>query len=377
MAMLIDLQSAFDVIWHDGMIFKLHQMNIRPPIIALIKNYLTNRKFHVKINDSKSMTKNIVAGTPQGSIISALLFILYLNDLPKPQSFLCKIYRLLFADDIIFYTATKNIQFARLAMNKYLSDIFKYLTVWKLKMNINKCESISFVGHYKDLNPKTRKEALDCRFTLNGTHIEKSTEVKYLGIILSQNFQFTKHVKHILKKVNTARSLLYNIFKSKFINKVVKIIMYKQLIRPLIMYASPCWLIMNLVSSYQVEKIRKKERFFLRKCCNIYRNLTTNKYINSEILYKEAKINRIDRELVKSNIKFVEKAKIHDKQLVRELFTENLLNQDELKYKPIDYFNTLKSQNKLHENEMLLVFNKKRYKPNENVYVQAQNIVDV
>ena len=40
----------------------------------------------------------------------------------------------------------------------------------------------------------------------------------------------------------------------------------------------------------------------------------------------------------------------------------------------IDYFNILQSQNKLHENEMLLVSNKKKHKPNENVYVQAQNI---
>lgn len=377
MAILIDLQSAFDVIWHDGMIFKLHQMNIKPPIIALIKNYLANRKFYVKINDKKSNTKDIIAGTPQGSIISALLFILYLNDLPKPSNYLCKINRLLFADDIIFYTITKNIQFARLAMNAYLKDIYNFLSKWKLKMNVNKCESISFVGHYKDLNMKIRKEALACKFTLNGINLTKSTKVKYLGIILSQNFQFSGHVKHIMKKVNAAQAMLYSLFKNKFLDKIVKIIMYKQLIRPLIMYASPCWLIQNLVSSYQVEQIRKKERFFLRKCCNIYRNLITKKYINSRILYNEAKINRIDRELIKSNLKFVEKSKLHSKQVVREIFNVNTLNPEVVKYKPIDYFNILHNENRLHENNMLLVFNKKRHKPDEYVYVQAQNVSDV
>lgn len=377
MTMLIDLQSAFDVIWHNGLIYKLHLFKIKPPIIALIKNYLTNRKFYVKINESKSMTKDIIAGTPQGSIISALLFILYLNDLPKPSNFFCKINRLLFADDIVMYTTTKNVDFARLAMNKYLKDIYEFLTKWKLKMNINKCESISFVGHYKDMSAKIRKQALDCKFTLNGTHITKSKQVKYLGVVLSQNFQFANHVKHILNKVNAAHSMLFNLFKNHFVNKSVKIIMYKQLIRPLIMYASPCWLIINLVSSYQMEQLRKKERFFLRKCCNIYKNFITKKYINSQKLYNEARINRIDRELVKSNIKFVEKSRAHSKQVVRDLFNENALNQEEIKYKPIDYFNKLRSQNKLHENEMLLIFNKKRYKPNENVYVQAQNLVDV
>lgn len=62
-------------------------MNIKSPIIAIIKNHLANRKFHVRINDKESITKNIVAGTPQSSIISALLFILYINDLPKPSNF--------------------------------------------------------------------------------------------------------------------------------------------------------------------------------------------------------------------------------------------------------------------------------------------------
>lgn len=262
-------------------------------------------------------------------------------------------------------------------MTNYLKNVYDFLKKWKMEMNINKCESISFVGHYKDLEKKTRKEALDCKFSLNGIIVKKSREVKYLGVILSQNFQFVNHVKHILKKVNAAHAMLYNIFKSKFINKTVKIIMYKQLIRPLIMYASPCWLAINLVSSYQIEQIRKKERFFLRKCCNIYKDLTTKKYINSRILYKEAKINRIDRELVKSNLKFIEKSKMHSKQIIREIFNEDVPNHDDIKYKPINYFNTLQNQNSLFENELLLVFNKKKYKPDENVYVQAQNIVDI
>lgn len=93
----------------------------------------------------------------------------------------------------------------------------------------------------------TRKNALECKLTLNGTHIKKSIEVKYLGGVLSQNFQFSNHVKHILHKVNEANGMLSNIFKSKFIDKCIKIILYKQLIRPLILYASPCWLIMNSV----------------------------------------------------------------------------------------------------------------------------------
>lgn len=112
LAVLIDLQSAFDVIWHEGLILKRHQLNFQPFIIRLVKNFLENRLFHVKVNNIISNVKHIKAGTPQGSIISAICFILFLNDLPKPSNFFCTIFRVIFADDIVIYTITKNIQLA-------------------------------------------------------------------------------------------------------------------------------------------------------------------------------------------------------------------------------------------------------------------------
>lgn len=118
-----------------------------------------------------------------------------------------------------------------------------------------------------------------------------------------------------------------------------------------------------------------KERFFLRKYWNIYRNPITKKY--SRILYQEANINRIDRELIESNMRFVEKSKIHSEQVVREIFNIHTYNPTEVRYKPIDYFNLLQNDNRLHENGLLMVFNKKRHKPNEKIYVQAQNTVDI
>lgn len=142
-------------------------------------------------------------------------------------------------------------------------------------------------------------------------------------------------------------------------------------------YASPCWFLKNVVSSYQVELLRKKERFFLRKCCNIFKNHENNKFINSKILYKESNLNRIDREIIKNNIKFVNKAKTHDKQIIRDIFSTSAENIENIKYKKIDYFNILENENRLHENDLLLIFNKKKYRPNDNVYVQAQNETDI
>lgn len=108
-AITIDLQSAFDVMWHKGLIFKLHQMGFEPHLIHLIRNFLNNRTFAVKLNSTLSKSKDILAGTPQGCIVSALLFILYINDMPKGPNTYCNIKRLFFADDIVIYSTTKNL----------------------------------------------------------------------------------------------------------------------------------------------------------------------------------------------------------------------------------------------------------------------------
>lgn len=86
-------------------------------------------------------------------------------------------------------------------------------------------------------------------------------------------------------------------------------------------------------------------------------------------------MNRIDREIVKRNMKFVNNSLIHEKEIIRKLFTENNLEDIEnQKYKPINYYNLLHEQNKLYENNLLLLFNRKKKEPNELVYTVEQNI---
>jgi len=76
--------QAFDTVWHDGLLFKFK--NIFPvPYYLLLKSYLSDRSFRVKINTTLSSLQTISEGVPQGSDI-ALSSILYSQQTSLPQS---------------------------------------------------------------------------------------------------------------------------------------------------------------------------------------------------------------------------------------------------------------------------------------------------
>ncbi|GFU36984.1 RNA-directed DNA polymerase from mobile element jockey [Trichonephila clavipes] len=65
----LDAEKAFDRVWHDGLIFKLIQLNFPSYIIKIINSYLSDRTFQVRIDTTLSRIAPIFAGCPQGSIL--------------------------------------------------------------------------------------------------------------------------------------------------------------------------------------------------------------------------------------------------------------------------------------------------------------------
>ena len=71
----MDVEKAFDAVWHNGLPKKLHDMELPSDILRIISSFLTDRTIQVKIGNTLSEVVQLLAGTPQGSILSPLLLI--------------------------------------------------------------------------------------------------------------------------------------------------------------------------------------------------------------------------------------------------------------------------------------------------------------
>jgi hypothetical protein len=106
LAVFLDIERAFDRVWHDGLVQKLIKIPINPNFIQLIDSFLSNRTCSVKIQNIKSRPIALQAGVPQGSILSPLLYIVYCRDFPVTDAPRTK--TRLFADDTAVWTSQRN-----------------------------------------------------------------------------------------------------------------------------------------------------------------------------------------------------------------------------------------------------------------------------
>ena len=80
-ALLMDLSKAFDTINHELLIAKLHAYGFSIEALEVLLSYLQERWQRVKINTTFSSWTQLLQGVPQGSVLSPMLFKIYINDM--------------------------------------------------------------------------------------------------------------------------------------------------------------------------------------------------------------------------------------------------------------------------------------------------------
>uniref|UniRef100_A0A2S2NJB5 Putative RNA-directed DNA polymerase n=1 Tax=Schizaphis graminum TaxID=13262 RepID=A0A2S2NJB5_SCHGA len=228
-AIFLDVEKAFDKVWHEGLLHKLIKIGTPIHLVKLIKSFLSNRYFNVRVENSVSSNRPINAGVPQGSCLSPYLYLIYTNDIPvNVNSNLA-----LFADDTMFYTSNRNPNYAIAALQKQVDLALTWFENWRLGINTGKTVAILFNKNTTfNLN----------RITMAGIPIPWSNQAKYLGVTFDKFLTFNGHVKNTLVKARRCKNMLTPVLNSHSpVPLKTKIQIYQMYIRPLLTYAAEAW----------------------------------------------------------------------------------------------------------------------------------------
>jgi exonuclease III len=241
-----DLSRAFDSVNHSILLDKLSHYGVRGIAFNWFQSFLTGRQQRVLIKNSSgsfsSSYQPVDQGVPQGSIISPLLFILYINDLQVVGKH-CHL--TMFADDVSVLVSGRD----RFSLEDNASGALSSLKEWfdsnGLLLNINKTCSINF--------------------TLNRNHsfdpiipsLNSATSFKFLGVWFEKSFSWQLHVEKLLRRINSALFAIRILKQTCSVETLIDV--YRGYCESILRYGIAIW-----GNSHLLDKLLKIQKNILR-----------------------------------------------------------------------------------------------------------------
>ena len=244
-AIFCDIKKAFDTVQHPILLKKLYNMGIRGTELLWFQDYLCNRKQYVSVNGVNSYLRNILFGVPQGSILGPILFLIYINDLPKCSS----LFTSLFADDTKLVATGPDLPLLIQQVNCEFQKINYFFRSLKLSLHPSKTKFMIFTNN-------TALKHLDLKIYLNNNNFDQNNPdllipieqinslspvpaIKFLGIFIDPELNFKFHIAHLTSKISKA---LYFIRNSKNILSEWGLkCLYYSLVHCHLVYANIIW----------------------------------------------------------------------------------------------------------------------------------------
>lgn len=187
-----DIKKAFDRIWPQTVSEALHRFKIGGKVYQHVQSFLENRKFFVQVGGETSQQFISDFGVPQGSPISATLFLIAFQGILDTLKTIDGIQYSAYADDLIIYSDHTNNEINRIRLQSAIDLITEKGYSSGIQFSYEKTTAIHFCRKLKCVRTSN---------TLESQIIEECNTLKYLGLFLNKRLNFSQHVNALKTKL--------------------------------------------------------------------------------------------------------------------------------------------------------------------------------
>ena len=220
-----DFSAAFNTVRPHLLAEKLINLNINPTLTLWVLNFLTDRQQCVRVNGTYSDMLTTSVGTPQGSVVSPVLYILFTNDCCSSNELQ---YTVKFADDTALVDLSNS-------DSQFEQEVDRFVT-WcrnnSLQLNVGKTQEM-VVDFRKSGN-------VPQPLVIDGQIVQRTETYKYLGTVIDSKLTFDVNTDTIFRK---AQSRLYMLRKLRSFGVSAKTLkmFYFSFIESLITFSFLSW----------------------------------------------------------------------------------------------------------------------------------------
>ena len=226
----LDIQSAYDRVWHAGLLHKLAAANVPLGLVGWISAFLRDRQASLRVGTA-SISQPLPMGVPQGSPLSPVLFLVFIDDLLRSLASQSSVQA--FADDIVIWWTLGKGESGNAHGNALLALVLAWARRWKMIFNPAKCKFLVI--------SRLRSEPLpDLR--LDGVPLECVSSLRYLGVWLDSKLSWREHITRVSQKalgrlrlIQRGAGTLWG-FHPLAMQRMVRAAIF-----PLLFYAAPVW----------------------------------------------------------------------------------------------------------------------------------------
>ena len=227
---------------------KLISLGISGKVGRWIYSFLTHRTQQVMVNKSFSKPIEVKSGVPQGSVLGPLIFLILIGDIDKDvnEAFLSS-----FADDTRIGRQIGSPNDSEL-LQKDLCAVYNWTHDNNMELNASKFECLRY-GTNSDLQQFPYKSNTGCT-------IEDRDHLKDLGVTMSRDGTFKKHIKTTVTTGQNQCSWILRTFMTREV--LPMLILWKSLVQCKLDYCSQLW---SPTRKGDIQDIEMVQNSFLRK----------------------------------------------------------------------------------------------------------------